>query len=375
MNILITYERLCYMPSLEQDSIALLTDAVNRKASDIHFHPRENGTAVLFRIQGDLHFRTHISRRRAERLIAHFKFISGMDIGEQRRPQNGALFYSQLSPPHHLRFSTLPTPYKESLVIRLLPQDNSLSLSELSLFPQPITLLKKLIHHPYGLLIFTGPTGSGKTTTLYSLLHELYEKKQPTILTIEDPIEKRTDKFLQIGVNPKSGITYAEGLRSSLRHDPDIIMIGEIRDEETAAAAIRAALTGHLVVSTLHSRDKVGALFRLQDLGINKLDLKETLLGVVSQRLVRKQCTFCQGNCSIYCPQYIRGGRTALFDILANEELEGALEMLPKINNKHIRNKLPGYLLKGIALGYLPMNSWKDGGDQGIETEEMERKR
>ncbi len=233
---------------IEQTANRLLAEAVQRRASDLHLVPRRRDAAVRLRLDGMLVDVGVLSKETAERLIAHFKFLAGMDIGERRRPQSGAMEVAEFGETVYLRLSTLPTLYDESLVIRLLPQRFSLPLRELSLFFRSTARLFSFMQHPQGLVLLTGPTGSGKTTTLYTLLDLCQAERQRNIITLEDPIEKQNERLLQVQINEKAGITYAAGLKAALRHDPDVLMVGEIRDHDTAAIAIRSALSGHLVI-------------------------------------------------------------------------------------------------------------------------------
>jgi competence protein ComGA len=250
---------------VEEKSAALLDAAIRVKASDIHIVPVKDKAVIQFRIDQQLVNREHIPVELSVKIVQHFKFLAGMEIGEKRRPQSGSL-YMPFSGDRaaHLRLSTLPTMYEESLVIRLLYQDTWIPINRLVMFKHSVKQLLSLIRKPHGLVIITGPTGSGKTTTLYSLLGEAQSSLNRKIVTIEDPVEKQTEGVLQVQINERAGMTYASGLKAVLRHDPDIIMVGEIRDTETAKAAIRASHTGHLVLSTLHTKNTVGAIYRLR---------------------------------------------------------------------------------------------------------------
>jgi len=257
------YEGGFNMISVEQFSEKLIEDACQLFASDIHIIPREKDSLIQFRIDEDMIDKHMIPKSYGERLISHLKFLASMDIGEKRRPQNGALTIKTNRQFVNLRLSTLPTVYDESLVIRILPQQSFQPLSKLSLFQDSTKKILSFLKHSHGLIIFTGPTGSGKTSTLYSLLHYTKQVFKRNIITLEDPVETKSEQVLQVQVNEKAGITYASGLKAILRHDPDIIMVGEIRDAETAKIAIRAAFTGHLVLSTMHTKDTKGAIYRL----------------------------------------------------------------------------------------------------------------
>lgn len=209
-----------------------------------------------------------------------------MDIGEIRKPQNGTIDFDTSIHHYSLRLSTLPVNHMESLAIRILPQEEQLTLEQLFLFPNQLNRLKEWISNRAGIILFTGPTGSGKTTTLYSLLQTILKEDSYQTITLEDPIEKDITNILQVQVNEKAGITYQAGLKAALRHDPDIIMVGEIRDRETARFAFEASLTGHLVLSTLHAKNAVGTIHRLLELGMTTADLQQSLISVAALELL-----------------------------------------------------------------------------------------
>lgn len=345
------------MGFIEERGEALLKEALNLHASDIHAVPRQQDAIIQFRIQHRLVLKEKIPIPIFEKLISHFKFLAGMDIGEKRRPQNGSIQMAVDERTISLRLSTLPTLQQESMVIRILPQDIDSRLTELSLFPQATNILFSLALRSTGLIILTGPTGSGKTTTLYSLIHSIQQKLDCNIITLEDPIEKRIDTgCLQVQVNEKAGITYAAGLKAILRHDPDIIMVGEIRDEETAKAAVRASLTGHLVLTTLHTKNTKSAINRLIDLGVSIQDIEQTLICVTSQRLVNLKCPYCKGPCSIHCLQRRKVNRLCVYEILYGNNLKEVMkEARGEVGNYHYKT-LNDLIKKGIALGYLPFD-------------------
>ncbi|WP_240378116.1 competence type IV pilus ATPase ComGA [Bacillus piscicola] len=341
------------MSNVELDSRTIVDRALELQATDVHLHPYEKVTVLLFRIHGDLYKMATLRPQTAERLIAHFKFRAGMDIGEKRRPQNGSFLAKSSRRPVNLRFSTMPSYYRESMSIRLLPQKEFLSLSSLSFSPAVVSYFQSLLSEKNGLIILTGPTGSGKTTTLYSFMNALSKQYASRIISIEDPVEIRDESFIQTEVNEKAGLSYAEMLKSSLRHDPDVIMIGEIRDTETAKLAIRAAFTGHLVFTTMHAGSPYGAIHRLQDFGFTNVELQETLLCITSQTLLQRYCVYCQGfTCSPYCQKFKQASRLALFDILSKREI------LQYFAN-HFQDKpaltisQQTQLIKGKALGLL----------------------
>lgn len=265
----------------------LMEEAIQQQASDIHFTPIEDETSVFIRIHGKRVLHCRLSTPSFRKLIAYFKFVSGMDIGEMQKPQDGAMpFTYKGEKQYSLRLSTLPLKQTESLAIRILPQSEAPMLDQLFLFPFQINLLRQLLLESTGILLFTGPTGSGKTTTMYSILQDLLRIKACQAITLEDPIEKRMENMLQVQVNEKAGLTYQAGLKAALRHDPDVLMIGEIRDESTASFAFETARTGHLVISTLHAKNAAGAIHRLKEMGIPTADLQHTLIGVASLELL-----------------------------------------------------------------------------------------
>ncbi len=256
------------------------------QASDIHFYPFPDQTDIYFRVHGKRIFKQSVLASQYQVLLTYFKFTSGMDIGEIRKPQNGTINFETTTQHYSLRLSTLPVSHMESLAIRILPQEEHFTLDQLFLFPNQLNRLKKWISHRSGIILFTGPTGSGKTTTLYSLLQSILKENSYQTITLEDPIEKDITNILQVQVNEKAGITYQAGLKAALRHDPDIIMVGEIRDEQTAKFAFDASLTGHLVLSTLHAKNAIGTIHRLLELGMTIPDLQQSLISVAALELL-----------------------------------------------------------------------------------------
>ncbi|MCT2537546.1 Flp pilus assembly complex ATPase component TadA [Aquibacillus koreensis] len=264
----------------------LLLSAIQATASDIHFCPSSTMTDIYFRVHGKRIFHQSIPSKQFDTLLTYYKFTSGMDIGESRRPQNGTTNYQTHQQKFSLRLSTLPVHTQESLAIRILPQQESLKLEQLFLFPNQLDKIKQWIKNRSGIILFTGPTGSGKTTTLYALLQSLLTHESFQAITLEDPIEKEINNILQVQVNEKAGISYDAGLKAALRHDPDIIMVGEIRDRETAHFAFHASYTGHLVLSTLHAKNALGTIHRLLEMGIKRTDLEQSLIAVASLQLL-----------------------------------------------------------------------------------------
>jgi general secretion pathway protein E len=274
----------------------MLTEAIQQGASDIHFEPMENGLGVRYRIDGVLQQRHAPPKEFQSQLITRIKVMARLDIAEHRLPQDGRIKLNMGGRQIDFRVSTVPVVFGERIVLRILDKGNV--LLGLNKIGMPASLLPpfiKLINLSEGIVLVTGPTGSGKTTTLYSALSEV-NSQEMNIMTIEDPPEFKLDGMAQIGVNPKIHLTFATGLRHILRQDPDIIMIGEIRDKETAEIAIQASLTGHLVLSTLHTNDAPSALTRLVDMGIEPYLLTSSVVGILAQRLVRLICPFCRVN-------------------------------------------------------------------------------
>ena len=272
---------------------SLLIDAVKQHASDIHIEPEERSIRVRYRIHGELTNVLSLQRRQLRSIIARLKIIGGMDISESRKPQDGGCNMTVDGRRVEYRVSTLPGVYGEIAVLRVLDRDPSLqSLSTLGLAPDTYGDMVKVLRKKHGLLLVCGPTGSGKTTTLYASLGHLSNDKV-NVLTVEDPVEMRLQGVNQVQVDDKAGRTFAATLRSMLRQDPDIVMVGEIRDGETAEIACRAALTGHLVLSTLHTQHALGTLARIHDMGIPPYIIAAALNGVIAQRLVRRVCEDC----------------------------------------------------------------------------------
>jgi len=273
---------------------SILLEAIQQGASDVHFEPSEEGLLVRYRIDGVLHFRHRLPRGLENQMATRLKVMSKLDIAETRLPQDGRIKLSQGGKEIDFRVSTLPTVHGERIVLRILDTSTVvLGLEKIGMNEVLLQEVRKLIGMPEGIVLVTGPTGSGKTTTLYSAVSEL-DASQMNIVTIEDPVEYKLPGISQMNVNPRIELDFAKGLRHILRQDPDVIMVGEIRDRETAAIAIQASLTGHLVLSTLHTNDAPSALTRLTDMGIEPYLLASSVLGVIAQRLVRKICPHCK---------------------------------------------------------------------------------
>jgi type IV pilus assembly protein PilB len=273
---------------------SIIDNAVKARASDIHIEPFENYVRIRYRIDGELQDVLKSPKETLGALTTRIKILSNLNIAEKRTPQDGRIVTTVDNTSIDLRVSVLPTVYGEKVVIRVLNKSNFLKgKTELGLYPDDLEKLDRIISKPYGIILVTGPTGSGKSTTLYTVLQEINKEKQ-NIVTIEDPVEFQMEGINQVNVNVKAGLTFASGLRAILRQDPDIIMIGEIRDSETAEIAIRSAITGHVVLSTIHTNDAPSSIVRLEDMGIEPYLISTSLSGVIAQRLVRKICPNCK---------------------------------------------------------------------------------
>lgn len=273
---------------------ALFTEAIRQKASDIHIETYEQRVLVRNRVDGVLQEVLEIQRAIAPLVISRVKVMAKLDIAEKRIPQDGRISLRIGGHTIDVRVSTLPSTHGERIVLRILDKQSvNLNLSALGMFPETLVSIRKFIAEPHGIILVTGPTGSGKTTSLYAMLTELNEVSR-NILTIEDPIEYDLPGIGQTQVNTKVDMTFAKGLRAILRQDPDVVMIGEIRDLETAEIAVQASLTGHLVLSTLHTNTALGAINRLYDMGVESFLLSSSLIGLIAQRLVRRLCPACK---------------------------------------------------------------------------------
>lgn len=298
---------------------AILNEAASRRASDIHLEPYELGSVVRFRVDGLLRDVAHPPRALHAALISRIKVMAQLDIAEKRLPQDGRMTVKSPAGLIDLRISTLPTGFGERAVLRLLAKGKGpLSLKEVGMSPETLQRFRGLVNRPFGILLVTGPTGSGKTTTLYAALSEL-DAKTRNIMTVEDPIEYDMPGIAQTQVHPKIGLSFAQSLRSILRQDPDVILIGEIRDLETAQIAIQASLTGHLVLATLHTNDSSSAVSRLLDMGVEPFLLSSSLVGVLAQRLVRRRCPECMPKALMGCDNCSQSGykgRVGIFELL-----------------------------------------------------------
>jgi general secretion pathway protein E len=341
---------------------ALLTQAAKDGASDIHIEPYERSSAVRFRVDGTLREVVQPNKALHAALISRLKIMAELDIAEKRLPQDGRISLRIGGRAVDVRVSTLPSAHGERAVLRLLDKtDSKFSLESLGMGGDMLDKFNRLIQQPHGIVLVTGPTGSGKTTTLYASLQRI-DTATVNVLTVEDPVEYELPGIGQTQVNPKIELTFAKALRAILRQDPDVIMIGEIRDYETAQIAIQASLTGHLVLATLHTNDAPSAVTRLTDMGVEPFLLSSSLLGVLAQRLVRKLCPHCkrqdaQGRwqpvgCA-ECGMSGYKGRTGVYELMVADDSIQAL-----IHNRAAESQL---LVAAEASG---MRSMRDDGDR-----------
>ncbi len=373
-------------PSVIKFLNQVLLDAIKQEATDIHFEPFENDLRIRYRIDGILYeipcppaikqFQTSIAAR--------IKVMANLDIAEKRRPQDGRIDVKLENDAFDLRVSIIPTPFGESIGIRILPRSNQIiTLKGLGLTINELNLMEKMISKPHGIILVTGPTGSGKTTTLYACLNKINSAERK-IITIEDPIEYQLRGITQMQVDTKISFTFANALRSMLRHDPNIMMVGEIRDSETAELAVRTALTGHLVFSSLHTNDAAGGITRLLDMGIDPFLVASSVILIIAQRLVRKICPRCKEQ---YTPEpgllkQFNGHKTWATPLLHGRGCEscrftgykgrtGIFEML-EINDtirEMILKKMPSHQIKQLEMSSLKDAGW-DKIKAGITTVE-----
>lgn len=362
---------------------SIINNAICRNASDIHLEPFQNHSLIRFRIDGVIVEFRSIPTKIYTLICARLKIMSAMNIAEKRIPQDGKIKYFYENKNFDLRTSTIPTIYGEKVVVRILHNSERMKdLDSLGFSQKDEERIKSMIFSPNGIVLVTGPTGSGKTTTLYSMINTL-NRKEKNITSIEDPVEYTLENVNQVNVNSKIGFNFSEGLRSILRQDPDVIMVGEIRDEETAEIAMRAAVTGHLVISTLHTNDAAEAIIRLKDMGVPSYFINDALVGIIAQRLVRKVCPYCKeeysapenesrnlnleinyklykGNGCNKCNNTGYKGRTVVYEIINMKEIKKdfvkaieTAEELRKYNLKKniscIRDNCANLVKKGIT--------------------------
>ncbi|MEJ7553290.1 MAG: GspE/PulE family protein [Aquificaceae bacterium] len=357
-----------------------LIKAVNLSASDIHIEPYENTSIVRLRLDGILHEYTRIPLSLHEQVVSRIKVLANLNVAERRVPQDGKIAVRVGKRHLDIRVSVVPTVFGERVVLRLLEKGGKLlRLEDLGLWEEDLIKLRRLAQKPYGIVLATGPTGAGKSTTLYAMILEIKSPKR-NIITIEDPPEYQIEGVSQIQVNTKVGLTFAVGLRAILRQDPDVIMVGEIRDSETAEIAVQSALTGHLVLSTLHTNDAPSAITRLFDLGIEPFLIASALEGVIAQRLVRRICpnckepykpteeelselglsgeyTFYRGRGCEHCMGTGYRGRTGIYEVLEVDEdvkkhilkTQDAVELRNFVKSKGFKSMLEDGIRKVLA--------------------------
>ena len=332
----------------------LIRGAREYGTSDIHILPSKGVYRIYFRLSGRMESQYSIGLEDGNRLISYFKYLANLDVGERRRPQTGSLLY-ELSDDQFqdLRLSTISNYYgQESLVIRLLEIHEEISLDDSTFLPDELQMMKRLIDYKSGLILFSGPVNSGKTTTMYQLVRNRMKKSGMQVITVEDPVEIKEDSFLQIQVNEKAGNTYEETLKASLRHHPDILIVGEIRDEETAKQVIRGALTGHLIIASVHAKNAEGVIARMNELGISYDMLQQTVISIIFQKLLPIHCGLCEGNCAIHCTNFsINNKRAALYDVLKSSDLNRSVG-IDSIYEQRIRN-FNHLLKKVLAYGFI----------------------
>lgn len=296
-------------------------------------------------------------------MISYFKFKSNMDVSEKRRPQSGSMTFQLKEKGVDLRFSTISNyQSQESLVIRLLKQKETTEQDIKTFFQYEYELLKNLVDSKSGLLLFSGPVDSGKTTTMYHLVKNRLKGEKQQVITVEDPVEIEESSFLQCQVNEPAGVSYEHLLKSSLRHHPDVIIVGEIRDEETAKMVMRGALTGHLIIASIHAKNCRGVISRLTELGISQTLMKQTLIGIAFQNLLPLYCPLCNQQCQVHCSHYsIDQKRAALFEVKTGNELMAWLEDTTHMNQiSQTRNREFNHLLNKVnAYGYISEQTHK----------------
>ena len=338
-----TISQIIKEPKIVEIVRKILKHAIRLRASDVHIEPQENITRVRYRIDGILEEKLTLDKDYHAALVSRIKILSGMKIDEKRIPQDGRFNFSSEYGEVDLRISSLPTVNGEKIVMRLLKKSEKVpTLSELGIRAKALATLEEAIHIPHGIILATGPTGSGKTTTLYSLLTMINSPKV-NIVTLEDPVEYQMNGVNQVQVNPQAGLTFASGLRSFLRQDPNIIMVGEIRDEETAQLAIQASLTGHLVFSTVHTNSSSGALPRLLDMGAEPFLLASSMTAAIGQRVLRKICDNCK---QAYVPE-----QSVVEDVqqVLGKMLDGWLKSSSDKTTQVKQNNVPFMLYKGAG--------------------------
>ncbi|MBC6314612.1 competence type IV pilus ATPase ComGA [Listeria grandensis] len=327
----------------------LLQQAVLLSASDVHLIPFEQKYRILLRINGRLQFFTFLPLDNGERLLSHLKYRGFMDISETRKPQSGSFQTTIHGNNVSVRLATIPNfRFVESMVIRVFSDQEIALFQKSSIFHKITHHILSLAQNRTGLLLFSGATGSGKTSSMYSLAHSLSLREPLQIITIEDPVERPMPSFLQVQINEKAGLDYADIIRATLRHDPDILVVGEIRDSHTAKMVIRGALTGHLVLSTVHADSAYGVLSRLLELGVDQEELRQCLIGISHQRLSHLYCLFCNGRCHPLC-NHLTQKRTALYEFIEKEQINQFFTTTSELEQT---NTIKNQMKKGACYGF-----------------------
>ena len=341
---------------------SILKQAIHAEASDIHLEAFERKSMVRFRIDGNLRDIVDMRRDLHAALVSRIKIMASLDIAEKRMPQDGRISLRIGGKAIDIRVSTLPTSHGERVVMRLLEKNyDRLDLKALGMAEDTFTSFDQLIHRPHGIVLVTGPTGSGKTTTLYGALLRLRNNTN-NIMTVEDPVEYNLDGIGQTQVNSRIDMSFARALRAILRQDPDIVMIGEIRDLETAQIAVQASLTGHLVLATLHTNDAPSAVTRLIDMGIEPFLLSSTLLGVLGQRLIRLKCQACQGKGCPSCMESGYSGRAGIYELMTtNETIKDLIHN--RVSESEIRKQAIANGMRNLAQD---CQRWIDSGQSTV---------
>lgn len=342
------------------DHVLLL--ARSYRTSDIHILPEQREYHIYFRLNGQMKCYFQLKKDEGARLISYFKFRSNMDVGEKRRPQSGSLVY-QINDDEEidLRLSTISN-YRteESLVIRLLEKQHKKEMVNQCFFSYELNQLKKLVQYKSGLILFSGPVDSGKTTTMYNLVKQQIRQEKHQVISIEDPVEIEETDFLQVQVNEAAGISYETLLKSTLRHHPDIIIVGEIRDEETAKMVIRGALTGHLIIASVHAKNASGVVSRLEELGVSRDALFQTIIGIVFQKLLPVYCDLCEGQCHSNCTHYDQSQkRIVLYDVRVQKSLEQLFQLDDKHVGNHVNRTFNHLLKKVLSCGFISSKTYQ----------------
>lgn len=351
---------------MEMNELAeeIFKQAISHQLDDIHLLPIGEEYVFYLRDVNGLKELRKVSTKIAEQFISYLKYQAGMDVGERRRPQSGSLTF-EISGHQiiELRLSIITNfKQKESMVIRLLhrSQKENSSIQATTYFPKDWKLLEQFLRYKSGLILFSGPVSSGKTSTMYSLLRGRMNEKTLQVITMEDPVEYHEPMFLQTEINEKAGITYELLIKSCLRHHPDVLLIGEIRDEMTAKMAIRAALTGHLILATVHAKDCNGVISRLIELGVSKTMLEQTIIAICSQRLLPRYCALCHQECQIYCNHLANGEkRGTIFEIETNRKISDFLNKNQFERDEERIHPFNKVLRKAYALGYITEKTYE----------------